>query len=59
MAVHLDTREGNSLKPTKDVLPQKRIVVAEVCGKAYSKKKKVNKKRSENVDTSTSVTFSP
>ena len=40
MAVHLDTREGNSLKPTKDVLPQKRIVVAEVCGKAYSKKKK-------------------
>ena len=30
-------REGNWLKLTKNVVPQKGSVVAEVCGKTYSK----------------------
>ena len=37
-SAHKNTREGNSLKPTKNVLPQKQTVVAEVCGETYLKK---------------------
>ena len=40
MTMHLYTREGNVLKPTKNVLPRKQIVVAEVCGETYFKNDK-------------------
>ena len=39
-AVHQYTREWNSLKPTKNVLPRKRNVVAKVCEETYSKNDK-------------------
>ena len=63
MTVHQHTGEENSLKPTKNVLPRKLVVVAEVCGETYSKTDqkmeykngyKRNKKHSKNADNSTS-----
>ena len=68
MADNAPTLERRKLVKTyKNVLHRKRIVIAEVSGETYCKsdKKKwsrttatnINKKHSENTDTSTSVTF--
>ena len=43
MTMHQYTREGNSLKTYKNVLPQKGIAVAKVCGETYSKNDKKKK----------------
>ena len=39
MTMHQHMREGNLLKPSKNVLPQKRTVVTKACGEIYQEKK--------------------
>ena len=50
MTVNQYMREGNSLKPTKNVLPKKRTVFDKVSGETYSKKKLIEWSRKTATD---------
>ena len=56
--MHQHMRKRNAIKPIKNVIPQKRIVVAEVSGETYSenkKKTKIIKKRSRKMVTNVKI----